>query len=122
MADEKKYEINLTLDPTPEAPAAPDPTLPPARATAAFSEKDAGFRWRDISVVVASASILSTSSKVVMLSRKFSFVSPFRFLYCLVVIPDHAREISSVRIAYSMPFSTPRRSHSSVSSFLTCMV
>ncbi len=29
MADEKKYEFNLTLDPTPEAPAAPDPTAAP---------------------------------------------------------------------------------------------
>ncbi len=35
MADEKKYEINLTLDPTPEAPAAPDPTAAPAATAAA---------------------------------------------------------------------------------------
>lgn len=43
----------------------------------------------EISVVVASASIFSTSSSVVMLSRRFSFFSPFRFLYCRVDISDH---------------------------------
>ena len=32
-------------------------------------------------VVVASANIFSTSSSVVMLSRRFSFFNPFRFLY-----------------------------------------
>ena len=35
-----------------------------------------------ISVVVASASIFSTSSSVVMLSRRFSFFKPFRFFFC----------------------------------------
>ena len=71
----------------------------------------------EISVVEASANIVSTSSKSVMLSRRFSFVRPFSRLYCPVVMPDHAREISSVRMAYSLPFCTPRFFHSSVSSF-----
>ena|GEM_PF-3776564 len=44
----------------------------------------------EISVVVASASIFSTSSKVVMLSRKPSFFKPFTVLYYLVVNPDYA--------------------------------
>ena len=44
MADEKKYEINLTLDPTPAAPASADPVLTtpvpeaPAPAAAAVQE------------------------------------------------------------------------------------
>ena len=54
-------------------------------------------------------------------NNKFSFFNPFRFLYWRVVIPDHAFVISSVRIAYSTPCFTPRESHSSVSSFLTCI-
>ena len=44
----------------------------------------------EISVVVASASILRTNSSVVMLSRRFSFFKPLRFLYCRVFMPDHA--------------------------------
>ena len=59
------------------------------------------------SVVVASASIFKTISRVVILSLRFSFFKPFRFLYPLVVIPDHALVISSVRIAYSTPFCIP---------------
>ena len=51
-----------------------------------------------------------------MLSRRFSFFSPLSRLYCRVVMPDQARLISSVRMAYSLPFSTPRFCHSSVSS------
>ena len=81
---------------------------PPLRATAMFSENVLGAFCLEISVVVASASIFSTSSSVVMLSRRFSFFNPFRFLYWRVDIPDHAREISSVRMAYSTPFCTPR--------------
>ena len=95
--------------------------LPPARATAMFSERVAGAFCLEISVVVASANIFSTSSSVVMLSRRFSFFKPFRFLYWRVDIPDHAWEISSVRMAYSTPFCTPRASHSSVNSLRTWM-
>ena len=54
---------------------------PPSRATAMFSENVLGAFYLEISVVVASASIFSTSSSVVMLSRRFSFFKPFRFLY-----------------------------------------
>ena len=91
-------------------------TLPPRLATCLFSSKVCGFAVLEISVVDASASMVSTSSKSVMLSRRFSFVRPFSRLYCPVVMPDHAREISSVRMAYSLPFCTPRFFHSSVSS------
>ena len=70
----------------------------------------------DAETANASASMVSTSSKSVILSRRFSFVRPFSRLYCPVVMPDHAREISSVRMAYSLPFCTPRFFHSSVSS------
>jgi len=47
---------------------------------------------------------------------KVVLFKPLRFLYCLVLIPDHARVISSVRIAYSLPFCTPCLRHSSVNS------
>ena len=68
------------------------------------------------SVVVASASILRASSIVLILSRKFSFFKPLRFLYCLVLSPDHALVTSSVRIANSLLFSIPCSFHVSVSS------
>ena len=74
--------------------------LPPERATSTFSRKPSGAFCLEISVVVASASILRTNSSVVMLSRRFSFFKPLRFLYCRVFMPDHAFVISSVRIAY----------------------
>ena len=67
-------------------------------------------------VVEASASMFSTSSRSLMLSRRFSFFSPLSRLYCRVVMPDQALLISSVRMAYSRPLSTPRFCHSSVSS------
>ena len=53
----------------------------------------------------ASASILSTNSRSVILSRRFSFFKPLRFLYCRVVMPDHALNTSSVKIAYSRPLA-----------------
>ena len=83
-------------------------TLPPERATSTFSRKPSGAFCLEISVVVASASMLRTNSNVVMLSRRFSFFKPLRFLYCRVFMPDHAFVISSVRIAYSTPFCTRR--------------
>ena len=61
--------------------------------------------------------LVQVLGRSVILSRRFSFVRPFSRLYCPVVMPDHAREISSVRIAYSLPFCTPSFFHSSVSSF-----
>lgn len=54
--------------------------------------------------------------QIVHVVSKIFFLQAFSFLYCRVVMPDHAREVSSVRIAYSLPFSTPRFCHSSVSS------
>ena len=49
-----------------------------------FSSKVCGFAVLEISVVEASASIVKTSSKSVMLSRRFSFVRPFsRWKYYL---------------------------------------
>ncbi len=41
MADENKYEINLTLDPAPKAPEAPAPTAAAAQAAPAAPEKAA---------------------------------------------------------------------------------
>ena len=58
-------------------------------------------------------------SLIHILSRRLSFVRPLRRLYCRVVMPDQARVISSVRIAYSIPAFTPRSCHSSVSSLRT---
>lgn len=43
----------------------------------------------------------------------------FKSLYCLVVIPLQAFEISLVRIAYSLPSVTLWSCQESVSSFLT---
>ena len=92
-------------------------TSPPCRATSILPENPSGLEALEISRVDASASIVKTNSVSLMLSRRFSFFSPLRFLYCRVVMPDHVRVISSVRIANSRPFSTPRFCHSSVSSF-----
>ena len=64
-----------------------------------FSANKDGFCCLDISVVVASAGMFRTSSRVVMLSRRFSFFRPFRSLYCPVLMPDYAFVISSVRMA-----------------------
>jgi len=47
-----------------------------------FCAKSFGSRFWEISVVAVSASIFKTNSRLVMLSRKFSFLRPFKFLYC----------------------------------------
>lgn len=91
------------------------------RNPAAFF-KPAGWTAAEISFVEVSASIFKTNSVVLILSRRFSFFSPFRDLYCLVDIPAQALVISSVNIAYSFPCCTPRFCHSSVSSFRTRIV
>ena len=49
MADEKKYEINLTLDPTPAAPAAP--TAAAAQAAPQQAQPEAPVEKLDISVL-----------------------------------------------------------------------
>ncbi len=52
MADEKKYEINLTLDPTPAAPAAPGaPAAAAAAAQAPAQQPEAPVEKLDISVL-----------------------------------------------------------------------
>ena len=43
--------------------------------------------------------------------------NPLKFLYVLVVIPDHAFVISLVKMAYSLSLVMPRCCHSSVNSF-----
>lgn len=91
-------------------------TPPPRLATRRFSSNPSGSSRLDISVVVASASMVRTNSKSDILSRRFSFFNPFSRLYCLVVMPVQARVISSVRIAYSCPCSTPLVCHSDVNS------
>src|SRR5690606_34787804 len=96
--------------------------IPPCFAIFLFSLKFFGFFSLLISVVVASASIFKTSSKLLILSLRLSFLRPLKFLYFLTVNPLHALVISSVRIAYSIPFFTPLSSHSSVSSFLTSIL
>ena len=70
----------------------------------------------------ASANIFSASSNVLILSRRFSFFNPFRFLYCRVFSPDHAFVTSSVKMAYSCPFCTPCALHASVNSLRARMV
>lgn len=62
----------------------PGPAGDPA-APAGDSSKLTGCSAREMSVVEVSASMLSTSSVVVMLSLRFPFFSPFRFLYWRVV-------------------------------------
>lgn len=61
--------------------------FPPLLATCLFSSKVCGCSFFDISVVVASASMFKTNSKVVILSRRFSFFKPLKVLYCRVVMP-----------------------------------
>ena len=94
---------------------------PPCAATARFAAVVRGFRSFEISVVVASARMLSTSYRLVMLSRRLSVFSHLYCLYWRVVIPDQPSVIISVSVAYSCPFLIPRRSHSSVSSLRTSM-
>ena len=94
-------------------------TRPPRRAMLWFSSKVVGFSSLDMSVVEVYASIFKISSVVLMLSRRFCFFKPFSFLYCCVFIPDQARVISLVKIAYSLPCVTPLSCHSSVSSLRT---
>jgi hypothetical protein len=71
-----------------------------------------------ISVVVASASIHITSSKLLMLSFRDSFLSHLKSLYSLVVISDRSFRISFVKIAYSIHSFIHLLSHSQVNSFL----
>src|SRR3989344_4370283 len=97
-------------------------TVPPPLATFLFSGKFLGCLFCEISVVAVSASIFKTSSRLVILSRKFSFFKSFRFLYCLVVNPAHALDISLVKMANSNPSFAPRFSHSSVRAFLISML
>lgn len=94
---------------------------PPCAAMVRFAATVRGFFSLEISVVVASASMLSTSLRLVMLSRRLSVFRPLYCLYCRVVMPDQPCVMMSVRVAYSCPFFTPRRSHSSVSSLRTSM-
>ena len=89
--------------------------LPPRFATERFSANVSGCSFFESVVVVTSASIFKTSSISVILSRRFSFLSPLSSLYSLTVRPLHAFVISSVSIAYSTPSFTPRSFHSSVS-------
>jgi hypothetical protein len=72
-------------------------TLPPCFATFLLSSKSFGLTAYEISLVGASASIFKISSVLVMLSRRFSFLSPFRILYSLVVLSAHALMIISVQ-------------------------
>ena len=69
-----------------------------------FSDNVLGFFFFDNSVVEVSASKFRTNSKFVMLSLRLSFFKSLKFLYPLVVKPDHAFVISYVRIAYSKLF------------------
>ncbi len=87
-----------------------------------YEHTSPGFFFFDISVVVASASIFKTNSRFVILSRRFSFFKFLKSLYSLVLKPDQALVISSVKMAYSSPSFTPRSFHSSVNSFRTSMV
>ena len=74
-------------------------TLPPCSATFLFYSKLSGLVAVEISFVEASANIFKINSVLVILSLKFSFLSPFRTLYSLVVLPDQALEIISVSVA-----------------------
>lgn len=87
-----------------------------------LSEKVWGCFSLDISVVETSANIFKTNSRLVILSRKLSFLSPLNFLYNFTDFHDHALVISSVRIANSKPSFMPRSFHSSVSSLRTSIV
>ena len=94
---------------------------PPCAATMRFAAMVRGLRSLEISVVVASASMFNTNSRLVILSRRLSVFSPLNCLYWRVVIPDQPSVIISVSVANSCPFFMPRRSHSSVSSLRTSM-
>lgn len=94
--------------------------LPPCFAKILFSIKFFGLFYLLISVVVAYASIFKTNLRLVYCLSDFSF-STLCSLY-FTENPLHAFVISSVNIAYSCPFLTPRESHSSVSSFLTSIL
>jgi len=95
---------------------------PPCFAMVLFSSRFLGFLSLLISVVLASASMLSTSSRLVILSRRFSFFKPFSFLYSFTVLSLQPLVMISVSMANSWPFFTPRFSHSSVSSFRTSIL
>ena len=78
--------------------------VPPCFAITLFSQNVLGFFSFEISFVVASANMLRTNSKLVMLSLRFSFFRFLNSLYSLTLKPDHAFVISLVNIAYSNPF------------------
>ena len=74
-------------------------TFPPRLAIFELSSKVSGFTVCEISLVEAYASILKISSVFVILSSRFSFFNPLRILYSLVVLPDQALVIMSVKVA-----------------------
>ena len=90
--------------------------LPPCLATRLFSFNPLGLYCLENSAVAASAKVLSANSKLVMLSRRFSFFNPLKCLYSRVVFSLQACVIISVNNAYSLPSLTPPRFHSSVNS------
>src|SRR5450759_1927901 len=96
--------------------------VPPCLAIILFSSRLFGFFSLLISVVVASASIFKTNSRLVILSLRFSFFKFLCCLYCFTLLPLHAFVIMPVRVANSCPFFIPVLSHSSVNSFLTSML
>ena len=65
-------------------------TSPPSFAHTLFSSNVCGFLAFVMLVAESSASIFNTSSSLVILSRRFSFFSPFSFLYSFAVLPTHA--------------------------------
>jgi len=96
------YErIEETEDPEKAFDRALPAIVPPWFAIVRLSSNVSGVFSLDISVVVASASMFKTNSRLLILSRRFSFLSSLNCLYCLVVSPHHAWVISSVSMAYS---------------------
>lgn len=57
------------------------------------AQKSCGCCASEISVADASASMVKTKSRLLMLSRRFSFFRSFSYLYCPLLIPLHARVI-----------------------------
>ena len=96
--------------------------FPPSFAISLLASKFFGSSFSEISFVVAYANIFKISSIFVILSLKFSFLSPLKFLYSLTLFPDHAFVISFVNIAKSSCFEIPTLFHSSVNCFLTSIV
>lgn len=72
---------------------------PPSRAAALLSSKPCGLTALEISVVEASASMFRTSSRFVILSRRFSFLRFLCRLYSETESQDQAFVISFVSMA-----------------------